>query len=217
MDNELADILYLFVVKSFNDYNDYILIINGSLTLTYLETTMPSRWISTILPFIPPENTYESIIVDDCLYVSMKNIFRKGMPEKVLEIAYQSLNVSIMNKLRYLYIFGTIVLNPEIDRYLILNWNLIKNPSLVSSMTTSKNVAIYHALWNNTLFASDKTYFLEKIASKNGKNIVIKITNPIFNNPKGNIKNDNLIKDGDNVYFKCDSHYEANSIINKLI
>ncbi|CAK7994943.1 Hypothetical protein POVR1_LOCUS461 [uncultured virus] len=172
LNDQMMKAIQPFAFLALNELPGYTLIVNSRESLTYQDITMPARWVQTILPFIQVLGD-DSIVTTNGLYVNLESRYKIGHPQRPLEVSYNSLYATVLSKLRYLYVFGSIVLNDFQDQEIIRRWNLTPNRSLRSS--DDEHLSIYHALWHNTLFAADKSRFLEKIPFDD---VIISIPNP---------------------------------------
>lgn len=171
LDDVMVQAISSYAFLALNEHPGYTLIVNSHETLKYRDVTMPSRWVKTILPFISLINN-PSIVTENGLYVNLEGLYKIGHPQRPLEVAYNSLYATILTKLRYLYVFGSVVLDELKDSDVIRRWNLTVNPSLVSPTTSLR---IYHALWHQTIYAANKSQFLERVSFDD---VIISIPNP---------------------------------------
>ena len=194
--NELKQQIVPLVEKWLEKHKNYVVVFTDLNTLTYIGTTIPARWIKSVLPFINISLSLNYIIEDGMVFVMLKS-------ENYQTVA-DSLNESIMEMLRYLYIYGTVIADEIDDAVIVKKWQLTEN-NLIDSIGTMK---MYHILWNNTLFAPNKTQFMEYILA--GNNICsISIKNANLTN----IKNYQYRYIDNVLIFKANSYSEANQII----
>ena len=183
LNDEMVNILTPYVDLALKE--DYIWLIDSKKSLTYCDTVMPSPWLQSILPFIET-TSFPSLVKENGFYVDLRDLFGVKAPNveghsfRPLELGYNSLYSTILSKLRYLYVFGSVVLHDYKDLSIIQRWNLTRNPSL--QHPTDTNLRIYHALWQNSLIALDKSRFLEQISftqTEPTKDVLLTIRNPL--------------------------------------
>lgn len=205
LDKEMVKTITPYALLAINQHPGYTLIINSRESLKYHETTMPPRWVKTILPFISLIN-YQSLVTDDGLYVNLEGLYQIGRSRRPLELAYNSIYATVISKLRYLYVFGSVVLDEVKDSGVIRRWNLTPNPTLVSK----NNLRIYHALWHQTIYAPNKTEFLEMVSFDN---VIISIPNP----QRVKIESKGVRYTETEILARVANHDEANIIARKFM
>ena len=171
LNDKMVKAIQPYAFLALNEYPGYTLIVNSRESLTYRDVTMPARWVQSILPFIEVFGD-DSMVTKNGLYVNLQQRYQVGHPQRPLEVGYNSLYATILSKLRYLYLYGSVVLDDFRDQGIIERWNLTPNRSMKHSNT---NLSIYQALWHNTLYAADKSRFLEMVSFDD---VVISISNP---------------------------------------
>jgi hypothetical protein len=208
LNDEMVNQIMPFVMKSINELPNYTLIISSKKSLTYFDTVIPAYWLKSILPFINSYYSYDYVVNQNGYYVNLRNIYTPGNSIRPIELAYQSLYTTIISKLRYLYQFGSIVLDHIKNKDIIGKWNLTLNPSLTSD---NKNLGIYHTLWHNTLFAADKTAILHQIANDN---VIITLQNQFNKNIE--ISLPTIYTDG-RIHIKVNNYKEASDVYRKIL
>lgn len=166
----LKDIeLYQPIVDKHMYYrNDHMAIFNARQNLTYQKTSIPSLWMSTMIPhLLLPNQLYNK---ESCEIEYDNGIIYARFNDNI--DYYQSaryLELYIRESLTKLYNTGCIILDSIIDSDLISRWNLInyidmdpqhRDQQLISRQLLSDNSHIYTTQWCNTLIAPQPTQFL---------------------------------------------------------
>lgn len=212
--DELVNDLQPYVDRALNEFPNYIRIIDSNKTHNYYGTVMSSAWIKSILPFVSLSSV-PYIITDDGLYADLRETYSLsfGLPDergitRPLELSYDSIYATVITKLRYLHIIGSVVLNSSQDRAIINKWNLNVNESLVHQ--SNPQLQVYHALWHNTLISPSKSEFLEQVSFDQ---VIVSIPNPL--NVRMN-ESEDIKYNETHMIVKLNGYLEANELMYKF-
>lgn len=163
---------YQPVVDRFqNHLPNHMAVFSAKRNITFQSTTLPSAWMTTIIPYLNLPNRLHN--GESCEVVYENGIVLARFNDLVdYNESQRYLDKYIRDSLTRLYINGCIVLNRVKDKILIDNWKLVpyQDPEHQHSTNSSQNRKIlssnsklYTTQWKNTLIAPQPTQFLIKL------------------------------------------------------
>lgn len=150
------------------DRRDHMAVFNAAKNVTYQDITIPSLWMSSMIPYLLLPNQLYS--TESCEVVYEYGIVYARFNNNIdYYQAAQYLETYIRQSLTQLYVTGCIILDPVTDADLIDRWELInyvniapqhRDQELGNRQLLSDNSHTYTMKWKNVLVAPQPTQFL---------------------------------------------------------